>query len=621
MLQITGSSYERIGELGNISGMGFISGGDVKGILYAYTIGRTINSDGVYLINLQTLEQVSYFPQSFCDPENVVFGKNTAFLHVLGGTQNYTNPLDSRGLFYTLDISNPSSPQLIFTDTINGFPGLAIANARIGINLNDTIYVVTTAGLGHNWVFPDPAYGQIYVYDAREPQVNYITELYAGLWYFDLTISKPKIYIASEWYGIKTIDITDLFAEQDLGNTLTGGWAMKADVYGNTLALANEGYGFKLYDISDVISPELITINDEPGFCQDVKFSADGSYIYAVYQTSEPFRVYDAETMERLGDLTPGGAVTYGWCRMAVFENRVFLDHFEGMQQRLKVIDVSQPSSPQLLAYLTTDVRDMEVDDQGRPFVCNDDSILVYDVSNSGMNLLAGKALPGIQNGLEMAVYKDTVFVFVSFKGLTRYILLNNGGIWSLEEDGNVVLTYGVPQALAADSLGLYIGYTQYGIFTRDKNTLEELSNYRTGLDYKGFTEVWPLTDLFCRNGYIFVTEYFGQTSILTANPLLNLLPPEQEQSSEQEPGIYPNPNNGRFVIEMPDNLTLNEKFVIRIYDLYGCPVTNKEMMILGSVPGSIQVITGLPSGIYLVRFISRKGNIHATKKVIIIPD
>ena len=143
-----GNDFQRLGSFGTLTGNGFISGGDVKDNIYAYTVGRNNTGDGVYLIHLLNLDQLSYFPQTFCDPENVVFGKNTDLLHVLGGTQNYANPLDPRGLFYSLDISEVSDPVEVFRDTIEGFTGFAIANARNAVNLNDTIYVVTTAGLG-----------------------------------------------------------------------------------------------------------------------------------------------------------------------------------------------------------------------------------------------------------------------------------------------------------------------------------------------------------------------------------------------------------------------------------------------------------------------------------------
>jgi hypothetical protein len=568
MVKDLGTDFQRIGSFGLISGNGFISGGDVKGNLFAYTVGRNDAGDGVYIINLLNLNQLSYFPQTFCDPENVIFGKNNNLLHVLGGTQNYSNPFDSRGLFYSLDITNVSEPVEVFRDTIEGFIGLAIANARNAVNINDTLYVVTTAGLGPDWVFPDPAFGQVYVYDAVSPQdIHFLTSLYAGLWYFDIAVNPPDLYVASEWYGIKTLDISNLFDEVDLGNTPTGGWAMKADVHGDRLVLANEGYGIKLFDISDHLAPVLLNVNNDEGFCQDVKFSDDGNFIYAVYQTFEPFRVYDTHTLQRSGDLsTLGGAVGYGFSRMVVHGNFIYLDHLEGNQQRLKVINIINPEEPVMLGSLQTDVMDMELNQDEVLFICNDDSLEVFSLAGDGMEFLTGISYPGIQDGKELAVFKDTVFVYVTMKGLVRYHLINGFGGWLLEENSVITLPEGTPQAMAADSMGLYIGHTLYGLKAYDRNSLQEIAYYQTGLDYKGFADVWPLTDLFCKDGYLFLTEYFSQTSILTSDPFLNDIPVPPGLPDENLV-IFPNPSSGEITVSFTDQVA-GKKF--RIFDLSG---------------------------------------------------
>ncbi len=609
MVKDQGDDYQRLGSFGTISGNGFISGGDVKGNLYAYTVGRNNTGDGVYIIDLNNLEQLSWFPQTFCDPENVIFGKDTDLLHVLGGTQNYANPLDARGLFYSLDISEVSLPVEVFRDTIEGFIGFAIANARNAVNINDTLYVVTTAGLGPGWVFPDPAYGQLYVYDAVSPQdIHFLTEIFAGLWYFDIAIAPPDLYVASEWYGIKTLDISDIFDEVDEGDMPTGGWAMKSDVYDDRLVLANEGYGFKLFDISDPMAPVLLDVNNDGGFCQDVKFSADGSYIYALYQTYEPFRVYDSQTLNRVGDIASlGGAVGYGFSRMVVNGNRVYLDHLEGNQQRLKIINVLNPASPVLEETLQVDVMDMELSKDDVLFICNNDSLEAFGLTESGMEFLAGVAFPGIQDGKELAVYKDTVFVYVTWKGLVRYHLINGIGGWLLEESQVVNLPEGVPQALAADSLGMYIGHTLYGLKAYDRNTLQETAYYRTGLDYKGFSDVWPLTDLFCKDGYIYLTEYFGQASILTSNPLLNDIPARPDES-EEEFKIFPNPVDAGVIIESKDYLVGNS---FHIFDLTGKAVEE------GIISGEKTFISlkNLIPGIYFLQINSDRG---LTGKIIV---
>jgi len=183
------------------------------------------NTDGVYIHDARDLSFISYFQQTYCDPEEVLFGQNTELLHVLGGTASTTNPADPKGVVYSLDMTDPFNPTLVFLDTLNTIWGLGISNPRNAVIKNDTLYVATTAAFDVNWQFPDPAAGHVYVYDVSDTSnLNLITTIYAGLWHFDVDIQDTILYVASEWYGVQTMGIGDIFNATELGLTLKLGF-------------------------------------------------------------------------------------------------------------------------------------------------------------------------------------------------------------------------------------------------------------------------------------------------------------------------------------------------------------------------------------------------------------
>lgn len=609
-----GTSFQKLVTFGHITGNGFIAGGDLKDSIYAYTVGRNTYSgatpDGVYFRNAKNLSFISSYPQTFAAPEDVVFGKNTSLLHVMGGSQYSYNPMDSRGLFYSLNVSNIYSPQLVFSDTLLGFCFLtlcpAVGSALNAINHNDTIYLATTSALD----LSDPTAGQVYVYDATNPaNINFITYLNAGLWHFDVDINNNKLYIASEWYGLKTLDISDLLNEVDLGNTLTGGWAMKGDKYGNSMVLTNEGYGFKKFDISNPSSPVLSGAVNTDGFCQDIKFSSNGNYIYALYQSYNQFRIYDATTLAQVGFVPTLGTVGYGKSDFVVWNNIVYIDKNVGGADSLIIIDVSNPISPFLNTSIPITVNDMKLDDSGKLFVCNNNGIYVYDITSGTPVLLDNLLFSGLQDGMQLAVLNDTIYAYVTWKGLVRYVFNNN----TITEDLSVLLgTLGTPQAMAADSFGLYIAFTKFGLFAYNKQTLIQKSWYRTGLDLKGFTDVWSVTDLYCKDNLIFLNEYFGQTTILTMDN--NYINSKNDIFTSNDHAIYifPNPTSGKVSVEIVNNKIQFKDCELNVFDIFGKTVYQSEITNQKS-----EIYLDLPSGLY---FMQVKGNnFIQTKKLEVI--
>lgn len=591
----SGDHLTLLGRFGYQSGTSKIRACAVKGNLLAYTAAYGNNAQtGVYLYQAQTLTQLSFFQQNYCDPEGLAFGQTNNLLHIMGGTESLASlGLDPKGLYYSLDVGDPSNPVEVYRDTMPGIIGLAIAMPMNAVNINDTLYVATQSALDVNYQSGDPLSGQIYVYDARNPaNVHLITSIYAGLWHFDLAIRNKTLYVASEWYGVKTLDISNLMNETDLGNTLTGGWNTGSDVYGNRLAVANEGYGIKLFDISDPKHPLLLAINNDEGFCFNLDFSPNGQYIYAYYYTGNDFRIFDANTLNELTSIPIGGILPGEYERSAAWGNKAVAYQTVGGNKTLYVMDVSniaQPAISQSIPF--NNITDLLITPGGKLFVATKDSLSVFDLSNNMQRLLT-LAPPNnfLQDYTAMAFFQDTLYVYVSglFGGLFRYTY---NGSDQLTAAGSATPAIANPRFMAADEFGLYLCYVKEGLYAFDKHSLTSTGHIlHSGEFVHDF--LWGPQDLFCKNNLIFLAEYFGQTSIYTNNDFFSETAPSG-QNQGRALRVYPNPAGQWISVAAPDAALIKTPLVV--YNAAGQVVKS----CLPSGQEAILFTGDLPAGCY----------------------
>jgi hypothetical protein len=545
-----GTTYSKITNFGYAPLAGTISGIAVKENLLAYTVWQFGGQNGVYLYDANDFSFISFTQQSGFLTENVIWGKNNNLLHVMGGT-NTTN-----GHFYTLDVSDPYSPQMIFTDTVLGFPyGAAMALPYNAENINDTIYVANWGGLKPG----NLSNCFIRVYDATNPSdVHLLTYINAGLWHFDLTVHYPKLYVASEWYGIKTIDISDIMNPVDEGNTLTGGWNISADAWGNYMTVADEGYGFKLYDISNPYNPSVVQIKNDPGFCMHANFSDDGQYIYSANMTTQPLRVYERSTLTQTGFIAQ--AVNNG--RFIVHQNRIFSE----LDDKILIIDVSDPYNPFIDSTVNMVYNDM-AHSGNLLYITTNDSIFVYDINGTNFIRIVSLAMTINQDAQMLAAYNNKIYTYITNKGLTQYTLEYNNPSYSLTEDFSVLLPNGAPSYIAADTLGIYLAYRQKGLYAINRQTFVQTGYYRGGLDYRHYADIYGVRDLFCKDNKIFFVEYFAQTTILTNDTLFTSI--NATFIEKNNVLLYPNPSNDKVFIVLP-NEALNKKITVELYDISG---------------------------------------------------
>lgn len=575
---------------------GKIRGIDVKDSLLAFTLGydNVQANEGVYVYDARTFTQKDFYSYGYCDPEGVFFGQNTDLIHVMGGSNSITSGGgDVQGLYYVLNCADPSNLQFVYGDTLPAVPGFEIASAMNAEIVNDTVYLVTQASgdmANPNW----PIAGHVYVYDATGPAVIPLTGIYAGLWFFDIAINNDTMFVASEWYGVKTVDISDIYNEVDLGNTLTGGWNLGADKLGNRMVLANEGNGIKLYDVNSIYNPLLLAEDNPVGFCASADFSATGSHIYSHYLTDTSFRVYDSN-LNVVGSLTTFAAVSATRTQVWQDKHVCFRTPIFGTGQ-IQLIDVSTPSAPQLDTAFTQGLfKDMVVTTGGKLLVSIPGSIRVFDMSSnlSLLNTVNGQVF---KNFDRMAYYKDTLYVYVDDVLAANADVIKRYKFDAATNSLTYIDEFAPPQPepqfmyMAVDSFGLYVAYTKYGFYALNKNTGQQTGYYEHGKEHI-HDFLWGVQDLFCRDGYIFLVEYFSQTTVLTNNDGVMSL---QEPARNDAFSVFPNPGNGNFTVHGLDGPGVIEVFTSGGQLLYQLRHDGEE---------NIKVdISFLPPGIYLLK-------------------
>ncbi|MEW6468933.1 MAG: T9SS type A sorting domain-containing protein [Bacteroidota bacterium] len=592
-----------------------IRGCAVKGGLLAFTTGYGAEpGTGVYLYNADNLSYISFRQQNFCDPEEVEFGQNNSLLYVAGGTESLESfGLIPHGIFYALNVSVPANPVEVYRDTVPGLPGIAISMPMNIDVQNDTVYVATQSGLKNNFnIITDTLSGRTYVYKAfANNTVQYITDFSGGLWHFDTEVFGSKAYVASEWYGIKTVNVLNVMSPVDMGNTLTGGWNLGADKFGSRLALANEGYGVKLFDITNLASPSLIATNTAIGFCWNINYSATGQHIFGWFYTGDDLRVMDPNTLSTLYSLNlDTSACEYR--SMQVWQGKAIGIQIEqaGLSaiRRIIRVDVSNPLQPSLDTLMQyNDINDLFVNRNGKVFVARQDTIMVMDGA-ANMAILTKVAVPnGFTDFYALTEYNDTVFAFMSgaLGGLRKYKYNGSNQLTLISTTAmNALMQPYSAHAvrMAADSFGLYISDINKGLYAFSKqNPAVQTGYYRHSMEFI-HDVYWGVEDIICKEGLILLPEYFGQTSILSNDPNFTVGMETTVVAEAPSLLLYPNPASDAV------HVVLNEDGYLSLSNALGqalryFPVQSGELQL---------TVSGLPDGLYFLHFTGSSGRLSA---------
>lgn len=597
-----------------------VMGIDVKDSLLAYTVSYTPsnNQTGVYLHNIKNNNALlDFYHDASSNPYDVSFGQNTKLLHVMGGT--YNTLLSDSGRYYALDYTNPGSMAMQFSQTIKGFlPFGAFSCPMSATIINDTVYVSTQGGVVPAYTATMTLTGQIYVFKATATNsVSLLTTVYGGLYHFDcdIDVATKTMYVASEWYGVLTVDINNLYNEISRGKTLTGGWCHGSANAKDRLVEASEGYGVRLYNTSVMQSPQLIKEDTTVGFCRAISLSDSADYVYGWFLTGNRLRVLDGNNLNYIGGINvdPGVALPADFQKSRHLGNKVAVIEDPGLgTNKFIVADVTNPAAPVVLNIrpkanandllfhpVTTDL-----------ITCSEDSLIVFNSTTmaklSGVQVPAG---PILQQYRSFTLLNDTLYV--------NYTGLGAGIAKYAYSPGSHSLTYitaGVfPMAstyrtfMANDGNLLYIGSTIDSLKAITRTIpYTKVAVYNHGADY--FQDnLWGTMDLYYNKGYLFLNEYMGQTTIF--GPPTSTTGIEEAVNSKQLTGhVYPNPAHDFVTIKTNGK----DDCLVKIYDASG-----KLIYIADAFSDKVRVdISGLQPGFYFAQ-ITSEGKTSTSKFIV----
>jgi len=615
LLKDNGSSFSYLGTVATYTGSTTrVRGVAIKDSLMAFTVGYSSGNtqDGVYLYNLKNLAPLSFYNDTQGDPQDVNFGQNTKLLHVMGGTISSTLV---HGQYYALDYTVPSNPNLVFSQQINGLLLLgSISNPMNAVVLNDTVYVSTHGGgpIGYSG---GPFTGQVYVFKATSTgSVSLLTDIYAGLYHFDTDIDPVTrtMYIASEWYGVLTIDINNIYSEVFRKRTNTGGWCHGSAQAKSKLIEASEGYGMRLFNVSNLQVPQLIAEDTVVGFCRAISISDSADYVYGWYLTGKRLRVRDANTLAFVSDTTvdQGTFIISDFAKSRYHNGKLaVIEDIGPGNKKIVTADVSVPAQAHVQFYRQkNNVADLLFHPTtGNLFALASDSILVFNTSTMNVVSFVTPPLGGLQPYKAFALSNDTLFVFYEGvgEGIAKYYF--DTGLQTLMylSAGTYTMSSGDRIFLAADNSLLYISSSLDSLKAITKTAPHAvIDKYNHGADHV-FDNLWGNTDLYFKNGHLFLNEYMGQTSIFGQPNSTGISNPLAEKTKLS---VYPNPASDHFTV----NTGTKEECLVQIYDTQG------KLMYLADVRAEkFQLSTnGFHRGLYFVS-VTVNGKESSTKLLI----
>ena len=176
------------------------------------------------------------------------------------------------------------------------------------------------------------------------------------------------------------------------------------------------------------------------------------------------------------------------------------------------IIDCGKPTAPFKERSVLLNLHSLSIDNLGRLFVTTEHNVRVFDL-NKGFEEVTTYAKYG--DGFDaVCAWDEHVFVATRKRGLLKAKLVKDGRKLVLEEEFAWKMPHRKPEFMTVDANGLYLGYENFGVYALNKTTFETQGYYRTGLHYPGM-QARSLTGLFCYQNKIFISEHFGQVTIL----------------------------------------------------------------------------------------------------------
>jgi len=250
------------------------------------------------------------------------------------------------------------------------------------------------------------------------------SDTFRGSWVEDIWVSGNLVYIAHAEVGFFIFDATIPTAPILLSSRDTPGVAVEVHVSSGVAYVADypfppgtEALGLAIFDVTDPTSPTLIETYPVPGGCMGVTVVGNLAYVTDEAYGLIILNVTDPTSPTRVGAINPPGM--HGTALV-----RGTLVYMGGYADGLHIIDVSNPSLPTLVSTYDTPglaaQRDGDVSGELLYYLPDTSSLQVLDVSNPvAPTLIAYISLPG--QVVRARVVGDLLFVPSWLSGSTGF--------------------------------------------------------------------------------------------------------------------------------------------------------------------------------------------------------
>ncbi|MCX6639802.1 MAG: T9SS type A sorting domain-containing protein [bacterium] len=200
-------------------------------------------SDGMWVVNLETIAV----------PLPVANVPSTFWCYDVTGNGNYVYTADWSGAVKVVDLTIPSSPNVVGTWTDDTTGGRSIAY------YNSYVYVGTYFR----------GVRIVNVTTPSSPSLAGTLPIAAAC--KGVTVAGSRLYVAASELGVRIYDLTTPATPTFLGTAATVGNARMSAVNGNTLFVAAEQAGVKIFDVTNAASPLLLSTISFEGLGDDAR--------------------------------------------------------------------------------------------------------------------------------------------------------------------------------------------------------------------------------------------------------------------------------------------------------------------------------------------------------------
>jgi len=233
---------------------------------------------------------------------------------------------------------------------------------------------------------------------------------------------------------------------------------------------------------------------------------------------------------------------------------------------RILIADVSVPLQAHIIAARQKDnIEDLLFHPSGVLMALAQDSLMVLDQNNLTLITSIKPPLGGLQPYKAFALSNDTLYVFYenSFEGIAQYYYDPNLQTLTYLTAGVLNMNGSDRIFMAADNSVLYIASSLDSLRAISKSVpYTVIAKYNHGADFV-IDKLWGNTDLYYNNGYLFLNEYQGQTSIFGPANTASIT---TVSATKEQLRVYPNPATSYFTIETGTR----DESLVKIYDTQG---------------------------------------------------